>query len=271
MVWNRVKAIIKKDLSEVGVNKMVVIPMIIVPLILCVLVPAVLLFIALSADMEMINGIEFIEKILPYYPVPEGMNNLTLKILYVFLNFSFIPFFMIVPLMVSSIIASNGIVGEKERKTLETLLYTPITNREFLTGKLSAALIPAILLSWTSFLLFFGVSNIISCVLADVIIISSPMWIPSMLLLAPSVSLLGLAITLLVSLKARTFMEAQQMSGVVVLPFIILIIVQIMGILVFNLLFILFFALVLFGAGVLIVLRLAPRFTRETIITRVGT
>jgi hypothetical protein len=97
------------------------------------------------------------------------------------------------------------------------------------------------------------------------------MWIPSMLLLAPSVSLLGLAITLLVSLKARTFMEAQQMSGVVVLPFIILIIVQIMGILVFNLLFILFFALVLFGAGVLIVLRLAPRFTRETIITRVGT
>ena len=56
------------------------------------------------------------------------------QISYIFLNYTFVPLFMIIPVMVASIIAANSVVGEKERKTLETLLYTPVTNREFLTA-----------------------------------------------------------------------------------------------------------------------------------------
>ena len=44
--------------------------------------------------------------------------------------YMFAPFFLIIPLMVSSILAADSIVGEKERNTLEGLLYTPLTDQE---------------------------------------------------------------------------------------------------------------------------------------------
>jgi ABC-type Na+ efflux pump permease subunit len=41
--------------------------------------------------------------------------------------------------MVSSVLAADSFAGEKERKTLEALLYTPTTDRELFTAKLLEA------------------------------------------------------------------------------------------------------------------------------------
>ena len=58
------------------------------------------------------------------------------------LGFLFAPMFLILPLMVASIIGADSIVGEKERKTLEALLYTPATDRELYLAKLLSAVVP---------------------------------------------------------------------------------------------------------------------------------
>jgi len=210
--------------------------MIMVPVLLCIIIPAVILILFLRLDVSMLSGTELFEKI--------------------------------IPLMVSTIIASNAIVGEKERKTLETLLYTPLTNREFLIAKLLSSFLPALLISFLCFILFFAVLNIISYILLNALILRALIWLPVVLLLSPAVSLIGLSLTLLVSLKAKTFMEAQQLSGVVVLPFVILIVIQITGLLVFNLLFIVLFGIALLILGYVLIARLGPRFKRESIITR---
>lgn len=267
MKWHRIKAIIQKDIREITSNRSVLIPMAIVPLVLCVILPAVLIIIAFRLDPGMLTGLDLMQKLISLYDVPAALGSVVEKVSYIFLNYTFVPYFMIIPVMVSSLIAANSIVGEKERKTLETLLYTPVTNREFITAKLLSSFIPAMVLAWTSFGLYFLVANLLSLYLKGIFIVRAWIWLPSMLLLAPSVSLLGLSVTLLVSLKSKSFMEAQQLSAIVVLPLMILIGIQITGVVVFSPLYVVILSIAIFLISYMAMGKLGPRFSREKIIS----
>ena len=45
------------------------------------------------------------------------------------------PFFLFVPIMASSVMAASSFVGEKEKHTLETLLYSPLSLRQLFQSK----------------------------------------------------------------------------------------------------------------------------------------
>jgi hypothetical protein len=64
----------------------------------------------------------------------------------------------------------------------------------------------------------------------------------------------------MVSVKAKTYMEARQTSALIVL--------QITGLVIFNPLYVLLAAVVVFIADYLLVTRLPPHFSREGIITQ---
>ncbi|MGM0431303.1 MAG: ABC transporter permease subunit [Spirochaetota bacterium] len=268
MNWYRVHTLVKKDIREVLHMKMVVLPMIVVPILLCIVIPAVLTILGYTQGVAMISGVDMIEKVIPLYPVPEGIEGMEVKILFIFLNYSFLPLFMVIPVMVSSIITANSVVGEKERKTLETLLYTPITNREFIAAKLFGSFLPGYVLTVVGFILYFAVVNGISLYFGETMLVRSPIWIPGIILFAPALSLLGLSVTLMVSIKAKTYMEAQQMSALIVIPLVLLIVLQITGLVIFNPLYVLLAAVVVLLLDYLLISRLAPRFSREGIITQ---
>jgi uncharacterized membrane protein SpoIIM required for sporulation/ABC-type transport system involved in multi-copper enzyme maturation permease subunit len=63
-----------------------------------------------------------------------------------------IPFLLLVvgffPMSFSLVIALEAFVGEKERKSLEPLLSTPLTNLQLYMGKMMASLIPPLLASY---------------------------------------------------------------------------------------------------------------------------
>lgn len=266
MNWHRIRALIRKDLGEVISSKMTLTPLIVVPLLLCVLLPVGLMLAGFLLDVALIQGAQFLEKAIPLYPVPESLENTTHRMLYIFFNYTFVPFFMIVPLMVSSLIAANSVVGEKERGTLETLLYTPITNRELVYGKLLGSFLPAVVVSIAAFLLYLVIGNAVSLGMIDFMIIRSPIWIPAILLMSPATSLLGLSLTLLVSIKSKTFMEAQQISGVIVLPLVVLVGVQMSGVLVFKSIYVIGFSVLMFIVSYVIFSRVGPKFNRESIL-----
>jgi ABC-2 type transport system permease protein len=230
-------------------NNMVVLPMIILPLLMCVAMPAVMILLGLGSGTFQMNGVEQIE-----------------RILYVFLNFTIMPFFLIIPLMVSVIIAAHSVAGEKEKRSLETLLYAPISNQEFVLGKLLYAFIPAVALSLCSFILHFLTANSLYFAMPGELVVRSPAWIPTLLLIDPAASLLGLGAAFLVSLKSKTYIEAQQVGVLVVLPCILLVGGQIGGIIVFSPLAVSAFGLVLLFADYLIA-RIGPKFDRERVIS----
>ncbi|MHA1862310.1 MAG: ABC transporter permease subunit, partial [Candidatus Thorarchaeota archaeon] len=56
---------------------------------------------------------------------------------------AFIAIFSIIP---TSMISANALVGEREMKTMEPLLCTPLTDRELLWGKTMAGAIPSLII-----------------------------------------------------------------------------------------------------------------------------
>src|SRR5437763_1175651 len=58
------------------------------------------------------------------------------------------------PVSISLVIALETFVGEKERRSLEPLLSTPLTNTELYVGKTFAAMIPPLLASYIGILVY---------------------------------------------------------------------------------------------------------------------
>ena len=73
----------------------------------------------------------------------------------------FLPLFMMLPVIIPITIASYSIVGEKTTRSLESLLATPITTAELLAGKGLAAATPAILASWSGFVIHVIGTNLL--------------------------------------------------------------------------------------------------------------
>ncbi len=63
----------------------------------------------------------------------------------------FLITFLILPGYIPLSIASYSIVGEKQSRSLEAVLATPIRTTELLAGKAIAALVPAILATWIAY------------------------------------------------------------------------------------------------------------------------
>lgn len=60
------------------------------------------------------------------------------------------------PVSISLVIALETFVGEKERRSLEPLLSTPLTNTELYLGKAFAAMIPPLLASYIGMAIYLG-------------------------------------------------------------------------------------------------------------------
>lgn len=234
MNWRAISAIIRKDLTVILRSKAVLLPLILVPVILQVVIPA-----GLGASINFIpEGSSDVEELTQMTrAMPPSLQDQLLGLnekqlfLTLLLVYMFAPFFLIVPLMVSSVIAADSFVGEKERKTLEALLHSAITNRELLTGKMLTAWLPATALSWGSFVLYGVTVNAVGWPIMGRIFFPNAMWFVLVFWVAPAVSGLGLSITVLISSRVKTFQEAYQLGSVVVLPVVALVIGQAAGVL----------------------------------------
>jgi len=217
-----IAAIAKKDLREVSRNRTAWIPAVIVPLIFFIVLPVGFfllprLSIIQSAGMRSNITPQELQAVLPPDIAslfnglsPEGM------IPFAMMGYFFAPMFLIVPLMISSIVSSESFAGEKERKTLEGLLYSPATDTELFIGKLLAAFLPGVGFSLIGFVLYAVVVNILGYPLIGRIWFPLPGWWPLIFWIVPGVALLATSVTVLISARVNTFIEAYQTGGALV-------------------------------------------------------
>jgi ABC-2 type transport system permease protein len=125
-----------RDLRLVLRAKAVLVPLVVVPAMIFVLFP-ILGVLAIRAGGGALDELRPLIDNLPI-DVTEllGPGPLQRQILVYLLEYQFATFFLIVPLMVCAVIAADSFAGEKERKTLEALLYTPTSDRELYVAKL---------------------------------------------------------------------------------------------------------------------------------------
>ncbi len=132
------------------------------------------------------------------------------------------PMLGMIVIIPASMIAANALVGEKEMNTLEPLLSTPLTDRELLLGKLLSSFVPSMALLLGSIVVSeIGTFIILWSVGAEFILIPG---IPGLFLLltaGPTLIVAIVAVMILISGKVKRVYEAYQMSGAIVMVFII--------------------------------------------------
>ena len=239
MNWRAIRTIVKKDVRLALRNRGVVLPMILVPIILLVVVPGITAL-ALSSEAGAADFAGESEAFLANLPPAIQAETADFetdvqRILYLFLVYQFAPLFLILPLMLASVMGADSFAGEKERKTLEALLYTPTTDLELYAGKLIAAWLPAVVIGLLGAVLYGVVVNVIGASVIGRVFFPNVMWIVLVVWVAPAAAGLGLAAIVLVSSRVTSFQEAYQLSGMMVVPVIALMMGQVAGLLYLSL------------------------------------
>jgi ABC-2 type transport system permease protein len=233
-----IMAIVRKDLKVAVQNKGVLLPIIILPLILFVIFPWVMVYGSsfLSMTGSSLSNMDQILARMPSGLLHELSGYSPDQQLTVFaLVYMLAPMFLIMPLMVSSVIAADSFAGEKERKTLEALLYTPTTDRELFAAKLLGAWATAVAVALMSFVVYAVMANAAAWQNIGHIFFPNWMWIALVLWVTPAVAGLGLVVTVFASARAQGFQDAYQTGGLVVLPVLLLMVGQISGVMYFSL------------------------------------
>ncbi len=266
-----IQAIIRKDLKVAVQNKGVLLPMIILPLILFVVFPWIMAYApswANAAGTSLSNMDELLAR-MPAGLLDELNGYTTSQQMIVFaLVYMLAPMFLIMPLMVSSILAADSFAGEKERKTLEALLYTPTTDRELFTAKLLGAWVTAVVVALLSFVVYAVMVNAAGWHSIGHLFFPTWMWIALVFWVTPAVAGLGLVVMVFVSARAQGFQDAYQLGGMVVLPVLLLMVGQISGVMYFSLGVVLLVGLVIWLIDVVLLWFASKGFRRGELITK---
>jgi ABC-2 type transport system permease protein len=261
----KIRLILKKEFLEMRQQRALVLGLLFLPLLFTFL-PLGIIFVLGKAPADEVNGIGPLLQMAQFNPALRGLSEQETIQALIGQPISIMLF--ILPALLPSIIASYSIVGEKVSRTLEPVLATPVTTFELLLGKILSALIPAVAITW-----FFGAIfavgmlfvTISHSVLAAII---SPAWLVLILLCAPLLALVSISVTVAASSRANDPRSAQQISGLVILPVILVIVGQIGGLVALSPIFSLVAVAVLALLAILATWLATRVFQRESILTK---
>lgn len=222
-------AIIKKDFRGLAANRRLFIALLIVPLILTIVLPSIFLI-----TIHFIPDDPDIMRLLDLLPETSRMDSLELTLSSMILNYILPVFFLVIPIMTASIMAASAFVGEKERHTLETLLYCPLTLKQIFRAKVWASFLLSMLVSLITFVAMFLVIETELFFLMGRLLLPSISWLVVLLLVSPAISLIAVTLIVRGSAKAQSVEESQQVAVFLLLPLLLLIVGQFTGVLLMN-------------------------------------
>ena len=133
-----------------------------------------------------------------------------------------IPFLLMIvgffPISISLVIALETFVGEKERRSLEPLLSTPLTNTELYIGKTLAAMIPPLLSSFGGMAVYLS-----SLVLGDLAWRPQPALIAQIIVLTTAQALVMVTGAVVVSSQTTSTRAANLLASFIIIPMTLLI------------------------------------------------
>ena len=185
-------AIIQKDIRGITSNKRLFSTIIIVPLILTLLLPSIFIFAIQFAPEEL----DELQEVLKLLPSTEQTKELDQMVLSLILNNIMPVFFLMIPIMTASIMAASSFVGEKEKHTLETLFYCPLSLNQIFRAKVLASFLLSMMVSFFSFFTMIFVVEMELILISGTWFLPNISWLLILLLVSPSISLI--AITLIV-------------------------------------------------------------------------
>jgi ABC-type Na+ efflux pump permease subunit len=255
-------AIIRKDFQSVVSNKRLFPVLMVVPLVFTVILPTVFILITYFVPDDMGD----FQVLLDMMPVGKQQDTLARTIIALIMN-SIVPvFFIMIPIMASSVTAASSFVGEKEKKTLETLLYCPLPLNSIFQAKVWASFLLSMTVSVSSFIIMLIVVETEVLLVTGSMLILDISWLVVLLVVSPAVSLLAITLIVSGSAKSQTMEESQQRAVFLILPLLLLIFGQFAGIILINALYLLGVGAIFAVIAYILIKRAARKFTYEALL-----
>jgi ABC-2 type transport system permease protein len=184
-----VRALIRKELREYRHHRMIVLTATVLPIVFLILPIANLAFF----DPERSIG---------------GVNLAVGQAMFCF---------FLTPVIIPATMSAFAVIGERDQGTLEPLLTLPLSDAQFLAGKVLAIVGPTVAAS----LVIYGAYMAVVAALADGPVRTAALdwtWPLGFLLLAPVLALFSTLTGMAFSARAKDIRVAEHLSGLVLLP-----------------------------------------------------
>jgi ABC-type Na+ efflux pump permease subunit len=224
MNWTTVRTVAMTDLKQLIQAKDFWVPMAVLGSLFFVVVPTILLLTITSlGDVEVVGKISQTLDLLPQSAQDAIKGDTDAgRASYALAVYLFAPVAIVVPLTISTAVGAATLVGERERGTGEFLAHSPAGTREIYLGKLIASLVPG----YATTLIGFGTySLIVNTIVGPEVggwFFPTAQWWVLMLWVVPPFLALTLSLVLRLSARVRSTAAAQQASGLVTLPLIMI-------------------------------------------------
>lgn len=220
----RVLTVARTDLRQLRQSPDFWVPMMILAGFFFVVAPAVLLSLITAAETSpAIQRVATAIDVLPSAArsaVEGKTSNAAGQTSYALAVYLFAPLAVIVPMTISTAVGANTLVGEKERGTGEFLAHSPASDRELYLGKLIASLVPGYLTTMVGFAVYSLIVNLIVGPRVGGWFFPTSEWWVLMVWVVPPFLALTLSVVLRLSARVKSSAAAQQASGLVTLPLI---------------------------------------------------
>lgn len=225
MKWKRIWALVEKDIKDYMKSKYILIAIILLPIALGALVPLQgLLYSGSFKTGETYDSKfgQFFDNILS--KTVNGWDTFTNEAkAKVTLGYIMILFVAMMPIIMTSVIASETIAGERERKTMEALLASPIRETEIVTAKIISSFIPSILATIIAIFSYCIVMDIILFPHVGRIFFPDILVTMILLIISPLVTIIAVEALIMISTKVATVRDANQLGGILLIPLLAII------------------------------------------------
>lgn len=119
---------------------------------------------------------------------------------------------------VGGVIAAQAIALERARRTLESLLATPATDREIFAGKVLAGIVPGVVGGYGAGLLYFASARLTADIESMSTIPGATFFLAFVLLLLPLIVAIEVAFGVMISARCGTVTGATQLSALAAIP-----------------------------------------------------
>jgi ABC-2 type transport system permease protein len=264
----RVMTLIGKELREFRANPAAILPVVLV-VALCTLVPFIVVIVvpkvigqSMATDHDLQRIIEAARQRMPGLAglAPQAATE-------AFFFQQFLLLFLIAPIVGAVSLAAYTVVGEKQGRTLEPLLTSPLSTSELLVAKALASFLPSLVMEAVGLCVYLGL----------VALLASPGVLESMLsfrtllmvgVMGPFASLAALQATIAVSSRVNDPRSAQQIAVLLVMPLMLMLVGQVSGAFFLPSSILLVFSVAMALTWVVLIFLSVALFERETILTR---
>ncbi|MGM0213840.1 ABC transporter permease [Enterococcus sp. AZ109] len=262
MINSKQKAIVKKDVQGIIANKRYFYMLLLMPLLFSVVLPSIFILISLLAP----DSSRDFEQLLTMLPEELKTGDVAVSIVQLIFT-SILPiFFLMIPIMTSSVMAASSFVGEKEKNTLETLFYSPLTVKQIFQAKVYSSLLMSLVITGVSFLIMLLTVQLEVFFFKGTLLSVELTWLFVLVLLVPAITLISITLIVKGSAKSQTMEEAQQKSAFLILPLVVFMIGQFTGLFLLNAWIMLAVGVALGGAAIALLQGSMRSFTYEMLL-----